>query len=78
MTANRRSDTKRITLRMSEVAEQTGVSLSTVKNWVAKGRLVHQRIGGVVLIRPEHLEAFLNAHTEGQPSAPRAHLRSTA
>ena len=69
----------RLTLRMPEVAEATGASLSTVKRWVSTGRLTHVRVNGVVLVRPADLEAFLDAHVEGQPSAPRGRrLRSTA
>lgn len=67
----------RVTLRIPEVAEQTGVSVRTVWRWVNTGRLASVRIGGVVLVRPADLEAFLAAHVEGQPSALR-HLRSTA
>lgn len=69
--------TTRVTLRIPEVADQTGVSVRTVGRWVTTGRLASVRVGGVVLVRPVDLEAFLAAHVEGQPSALR-HLRSTA
>ncbi len=59
----------RLTLRMREVAEQTGASLTTVKGWVSSGRLAHVRIDGVVLIRPEHLQQFLDSHLEGVGAA---------
>lgn len=55
----------RLTLRMKEVAAQTGVSLTTVKGWCAGGELPSVRIGGVVLVKPADLEAFLDAHREG-------------
>lgn len=58
----------RLTLRMREVAELTGASLTTVKGWVSSGRLTSVRPegpGGVVLIRPADLEAFLDSHLEG-------------
>jgi excisionase family DNA binding protein len=55
----------RLTLRMREVAAQTGVSLSTVKNWCATGQLPSVRIGGVVLVKPQDLAEFLDAHREG-------------
>jgi excisionase family DNA binding protein len=57
---------KRLTWRMREVAELAGVSLGTVKNWTSSGRLVSVRIGGVVLVKPEDLEA----HREGNRIAP--------
>lgn len=53
---------------MREVAELTGASLTTVKGWVSSGRLTHiqpQGPGGVVLIRPADLDAFLDQHAEG-------------
>jgi len=68
----------RLTLRMREVAEQTGASLTTVKGWVSSGRLLHHRVGGVVLIRPEHLERFLDSHLEGVDARPPAPHRRRA
>ncbi len=56
----------RLTLRMTEVAEQLGVGTSTVHRWVQSGRLMHHKVGGVVLIRPADIEAFLEAHREGR------------
>lgn len=55
----------RLTLRMREVAEQTGVSLTTVKGWCAGGELPSVRVGGVVLVKPADLEDFLDRHREG-------------
>lgn len=66
---------KRLTLRMKEVAAQTGVSLTTVKGWCATGALTSVRIGGVVLVKPDDLEAFLDAHREGLHVTP---LRAVA
>lgn len=66
--------TARVSLRIPEVAEATGASESSVKRWVRSGRLRHVRVGGVVLIRPADLDAFLESHAEGLP----ARLRSTA
>ena len=57
--------TPRLTLRMREVAAQTGVSLTTVKGWCASGELPSCRIGSVVLIKPDDLTAFLDAHRDG-------------
>lgn len=63
----------RLTLRMKEVAAQTGVSLGTVKNWCASGVLTSVRIGGVVLVKPADLDAFLDAHREGLHVTPLRH-----
>jgi len=60
----------RLTLRMREVAAQTGASLTTVKGWVSSGRLTHARVGGVVLIKPADLERFIDRHLEGVDAAP--------
>jgi excisionase family DNA binding protein len=59
------AEPKRLTLRMREVAAQTGVSLTTVKGWCASGELPAVRIGGVVLVKPEDLSQFLDDHREG-------------
>ncbi len=67
--------TGRVTLRIGEVAERLGVGSSTVQRWVATGRLPHVRVGGVVLIRPDALDAFLTAHTEGDDLSPRRGAR---
>ena len=50
---------------MREVAQLTGVSLTTVKGWCATGALTSVRIGDVVLVKPDDLTAFLDAHREG-------------
>jgi excisionase family DNA binding protein len=67
--------TGRLAYRMGEVAEQLNVGLSTVQRWVASGALPHIRPpgGGVVLIQPDDLTAFLAAHREGNE----LHRRST-
>lgn len=58
----------RLTYRMPEVAEALGVGLSSVQRWVASGDLEHIRPpgGGVVLITPKQLDAFLERHREGK------------
>lgn len=68
--------TPRRTLRLAEVAEQLGVHERTVARWAADGTLPVVRIGGVVLVRPEDLEAFLLAHLDGGGHV-RASARST-
>lgn len=62
---------RRLTFRLTEVAEQLGVNPRTVGRWAASGRLTSVRIRGVVLIKPDDLERFLNEHREGQDIAPR-------
>jgi excisionase family DNA binding protein len=63
----------RLTFRVHEVAEQLGVHRSTVARWVTSGALPHVAVNGVRLIRPEQLEAFLAAHTEGDQLARQRH-----
>lgn len=73
------TDRPRLTLRLAEVAEQTGVGLSTAQRWVASGLLPYSQPGGprgVVLVRPADLEAFLDRHREGGGAAP-ASARAT-
>lgn len=67
---------ERLTYRMNEVAEQLGVGTSTVQRWVASGELVHIRPGGVVLITPADLHAFLASHREGRGVTPLTRRRS--
>lgn len=70
----------RLTYRMREVAELTGAGLTTVKGWVATGALPSIRPSGpngVVLIRPEDLDAFLAGHREGRDIRPIHSARST-
>lgn len=57
--------TGRRTLRLAEVAEDLGVSVRTVGGWAAEGLLPSVRVKGVVLIRPQDLDAFLARHLEG-------------
>jgi hypothetical protein len=45
----------------------------TVARWVTSGALPHVAVNGVRLIRPEQLEAFLAAHTEGDQLARQRH-----
>jgi excisionase family DNA binding protein len=63
---------ERLTLRIPEVADQLGVSTSTVQRWVASGDLpaIRPPSGGVVLILPTDVAAFLEANREGR-SQPR-------
>lgn len=65
MTA-RPAPSERLTLRIPEVAKQLGVGTSTVQRWVASGDLISCRPGGVVLIKPSDLEAFIDSTREGR------------
>lgn len=70
--------TVRLALRMKEVADLTGASLTVVKGWCASGRLVTVRPNGpngVVLVMPADLEAFLQSNRDGLAVAP---LRAVA
>ena len=49
-------------LRVSQVARLLGVARSTAYGWVRDGLLPACRVGTVVLILSEDLEAFLRAH----------------
>jgi excisionase family DNA binding protein len=51
----------RVAYSMSEAAASLGVSLSTVKNLIAQGRLKTARIGRRVLIPASSLESLLSA-----------------
>jgi excisionase family DNA binding protein len=66
----------RLAYRIAEVADSLGVDPTTVGRWASDGRLTSVRVKGVVLIRPEHLEQFLEGHTEGRGHVP-ARARST-
>ena len=50
----------------AEVAERLKVRRETVYGWCGSGELKHVRIGRTVRIRVSDLEAFLDAHTEGE------------
>lgn len=63
----------RRTLRLAEVAEQLGVNARTVGRWAADGTLPTVRIGGVVLVRTEDLEALIARHLSSDDLTPRRH-----
>lgn len=52
---------RRMGYRASEVAEVTGISLRTIQRRIADGTLVAHRCGGVVLVYPEDLDAWLGS-----------------
>ena len=49
-------------LDAAEVAERCGVSLRTVRRWIAAGDLVEHRLGRLVRVAEADLERFLEAH----------------
>lgn len=52
---------RRLGYRPRDVVEATGISLRTVQRKIASGELVAHRCGGVVLVYPEDLQAWLDA-----------------
>jgi excisionase family DNA binding protein len=51
-------------LTTQEVAEFCGVSLRTIKNWIAQHRFPVIRLSGCTRIRKSELEKYLRANTE--------------
>jgi excisionase family DNA binding protein len=49
-------------LSIRNAAEFVDVSDRTIKRWMTRG-LPFYRIGGIVRIRPEELEAYINNHS---------------
>lgn len=68
----------RLAYRMPEVAELLGVGESTVQRWCASGVLptIRPPGGGVVLIKPDDLDRFLDQHREGVDVKPRRRLNT--
>jgi excisionase family DNA binding protein len=56
MSARRRSH-----LRAADVAAELGVSVRTVRRWIADGRLLSTRIGGARLIAEDDLHRLLES-----------------
>ena len=50
-----------------QAARALGVSLQTIKNWVAAGRLQAVRLGGRTLVHREALLGYLDKLREGRP-----------
>jgi excisionase family DNA binding protein len=49
----------RVYLRAQEIAQLCGVSLRTVRRWIASGALPSTKMGGVRLVAKESLETVL-------------------
>jgi len=52
-------------LTIEEVAQETRSPLSTVRHWIAVGKLKSARPGKRVIVRRDWLDAFLEAATRG-------------
>jgi len=48
-----------VVLTLAEVADRLQVSVSTVRNWVAEGRLESMRVGSVVRVTESALAGFV-------------------
>src|SRR5262245_7760148 len=57
-------------LTTGQAARALGVSLQTIKNWVAAERLEGVRLGGRVLVPREALLQYLDELRKGRPEAP--------
>jgi excisionase family DNA binding protein len=67
--AGRSSESLSPYLTTGQAARALGVSLQTIKNWVAAGRLDGVRLGGRVLIPREALLGYLDDLRKGQSEA---------
>lgn len=56
---------------LTEVAEQLGVSMSTIRRLLANGRLAHVRVGAQNRVRDVDLAAFIANNTSHAPRAAR-------
>ncbi len=52
-------------MTVQEVAEYLQCSLSTVRRWVARGKVPHYRMGKLVRFRRAELDRWLDAYREG-------------
>ena len=52
-------------MTMQEVAEYLQCSLSTVRRWVARGKVPHYRLGKMIRFRRAELDSWLGAYREG-------------
>jgi excisionase family DNA binding protein len=57
-------------LFLEEVAAETRATLSTVRHWIAVGKLPSVRPGRRRLVRRIDLERFLEASSAGSPAVP--------
>ena len=52
-------------MTMHEVAEYLQCSLSTVRRWVARGKVPHYRMGKMIRFRRSELDRWLDTYREG-------------
>ena len=50
-------------LKVTEAAEALGLSVHTLRAWIAKGQLTHVRLGGAIRILPSDLQEFIRTAT---------------
>lgn len=56
-----------------QVARHLGVSANTVRQWVRLGKLKGFRVGSRLRIRPEDVQAFVEAGLDMEAPAPHGH-----
>ncbi|MBI2506219.1 MAG: helix-turn-helix domain-containing protein [Candidatus Latescibacteria bacterium] len=52
-------------MTMQEVAEYLQCSMSTMRRWVARGKVPHYRMGKMIRFRRADLDSWLDAYREG-------------
>jgi excisionase family DNA binding protein len=62
--------TTRLAYRPDEVALMVGVSLRSIRRWIAEGVLPASRVGRSVLVRARDVDALLTASKIGGADAP--------
>jgi len=50
-------------LKVTEAAEALGLSVHTLRAWIAKGKLTHVRLGGAIRILPSDIQEFIRKST---------------
>ena len=49
---------------IADIARELGVSERTVRRWIGRGLLPAIRLGRLIRVRPEHVEALLDRHLD--------------
>jgi excisionase family DNA binding protein len=50
-------------LKVTDAAAALGLSVHTVRWWIAKGKLTHVRLGGAIRILPSDIHEFIRGST---------------
>jgi excisionase family DNA binding protein len=50
-------------LKVADAAAALGLSVHTVRAWIAKGKLTHVRLGGAIRILPSDIHEFIRGST---------------